>query len=232
MKKTYLCGCSFTDLFKHTQQSVHFLNKNISYEFLSQESSSNSDILNQLKQVEPNSNVVLQWSSLTRPMDSNFHRLKTSENPLFDLLEDWYLVLDESQKVIEQRNLTTIQFFGWAQWKDDELNDYHRDKLNSYGLYWFYCPKMWDIIGTSCFQIHNPLDWTLQTKHNEKKYLWDDITWGGMSEWVRRNVEEEKRWMGHHNNNPHFDEHPSHHSADRFLKEWLYPKMEKHFELD
>lgn len=232
MKKVYFCGCSFTDLFKHTPSTVKFLKQTYSYEFFSHESSSNSDILEQLKRTTPNTNVVLQWSSLTRPMDNNFHRLKTSENPLYDLLEDWYLVLDESQKIIKERNQTVIQFFGWAQWKDNELNDYHRERLNSYGLYWFYCPEMWDIIGSSCFQIQNPLDWTLKATHDESKYLWSEITWGGMSEWVRRNVEEEKRWMGHTNDNPHFDEHPSSHSAHRFLTEWLYPKMEKHFGID
>jgi len=230
MNKTYFCGCSFTDLFNQNKIYELLDENHIEYEILSKESSSNSDILNQLKKVEPNTNVVLQWSSLTRPLDSNFHRIQTSDNALYDLLEDWYVVLDESQKVIKERNLKTIQYFGWAQWKDSELDDYHRDRLNSYGLYWFWSPKMWDIIGTSCFQIHNPLDWTLITKYDERQWLWDDITWGGMSEWVRRNVEEEKRWRGYAYNNPHFDEHPSDHSAIKFFMEWLYPKIEKHFE--
>lgn len=216
-------GCSFTQNFKGFRVDTLF--NNFNYYNLAEESSGNYKIFKTFKEnTESNSIAIIQWSSLTRPTEDNFNLIKVSNNPLFDLLNHWYKFLDETQKIAKDRNIKLIQYIGWAHWKDKELNDYHRNKLKSFGITWFKSSKQYDLIESNCFQFQSPTDWSSDDVGNGT-YLWDNLEWGGMSEWIRENVEMEKRYIGYTNGSEHFDVHPSRHATIRFIKEVLLEKL-------
>lgn len=229
--KVFHYGCSFTGNMLYFQLENIFLNKGYDYKNLGKESSSNLDIFNKFKNTcLENSICIIQWSSLTRPFDENYLTIfKKSINPLFDLLEQWYLILNEVQKIIKEKNIKLIQYIGWAQWKDSELNLYHRNMLNSFGINWFSSKKTLDLIQSNCFQLQSPSEWTSHETENNM-YLWDDILWGGLSEWVRDNIVIDKRYIGKYeydiNGNLIFDPHPSEFSFRKFIYKFLIKNIQ------
>lgn len=233
--KIFHYGCSFTGNMSYFQLENIFLNKNYDYKNLGKQSSSNFDIFNKFKNTcLENSISIIQWSSLTRPFDENYLSIfKKSKNPLFDLLEQWYSLLKETQKICKEKNIKLIQYIGWAQWKDSELNSYHRNMLNSFGISWFSSKKGLDLIQSNCFQLQHPSDWSSPELDNGM-YMWDDIIWGGLTEWARDNVEIDKRYIGYNENNKingeimWFDPHPSEFSFREFIDLFLIKKIQLH----
>ena len=219
-------GCSFTDNFNTFGLDDLFYE----YEYYNhgKESSNNAYILNKFEEtVQHNSNAIIQWSSLTRIFDDNYYILKTSDNPLYDYLNQWYLLLESAQKISKERNIKLIQYIGWAQWKDEELNDYHRTKLNSYGITWFYSAKQLDIIADNCVQLQDPEIWSSREVINGL-HAWSELKWGGMSEWCRSNFDINERYRGNiigENGIVYYDVHPSKKCTENFIKEFILPKL-------
>jgi hypothetical protein len=222
-KKVFNFGCSFTQNFR--QFGIEELFSDFEYHNHARESASNFYIFDKFNEyAEPNYVCIIQWSSLTRPMDENFSLLESSNNVLFDLLEQWYELLEKTKEITKKRKIKLIQFVGWAVWKDKELNNYHREKLKSYDIIWYESEPQCDLIDANCFQFETPTIWSSDI-NNEGLFYWDKMHWGGMAEWVRENVELEKRYVGHDLGSEHFDCHPSKHASIEFIKKVLLPKI-------
>lgn len=221
MKKLNLYGCSFS---KYLYSIENIFYSNFDFTNYGKESASNFYIFNKFKDTaEENSISIIQWSSLTRPFDDNFTILKTSENPLYDLLEQWYELLDSSKQIAKDKNIKLIQFIGWAQWKDSELNEYHREKLKSYDIIWYASSAQWDLIKSNCFQLH-PSNWSAD-KNEKGLYYWDRLIWGGMSEWIRQNVPMEERYLilNEKKYGKRYDSHPSMYGSKQFYEKSIFP---------
>lgn len=229
MKNLFHYGCSFTENLRTFKLDKLFVDKFI-YKNYGLASSSNKHISDTFKEtVQPNSIAIVQWSSLTRPFDKNFDVLQKSDNPLYDYLEEWYIILNNTKLYAEKNNIKLLQYIGWAQWKDNELNDYHREKLKSFGIYWFESVKQWDIIASNCFQLESPHQWSSLPKKlfDNEYYLWSGIEWGGMSEWVRSNVDILNRYRGWTDPSvDNGDPHPSEYASIQFIKHFLLPELE------
>lgn len=225
-KNLQLFGCSFTERVLMIEE---IFEDKFEYHNHGENSSSNYHILKKFKEhAKENSICIVQWSSLTRPNDENFSLVESSDNPLFDLLEEWYLMIQEVQRVAKVRNIKLIQFIGWAIWKDEELNDYHRNKLKSFDIQWFRSSPQWDIISSNCFQFQSPNIWS--SNHNEEGlHFWDELIWGGMSEWVRENIEIDKRYTympeEQRNGGPEWDSHPSPYAMKQFYEKVIIPQI-------
>ena len=221
MKKLNLYGCSFSnrvELVKHI-----FVNR-FDFTNYGRDSASNFYIFDKFKETAPEDSIcIVQWSSLTRPMDENFSLLQTSDNPLYDLLEQWYELLDQTKIISEERNIHLIQFVGWCEWLDEELNDYHRNKLLSYGIQWFESKEQWDLIESNCFQFQDPTEWS-SPKNEQSLFKWKYLKWGGMSEWIRENVPMEKRYIPLPLEN-RYDSHPTPLATQKFYKEVVISKL-------
>jgi hypothetical protein len=218
-------GCSFTQILIMVEEIF----KPFNFKNYGKESSNNFQIFNKFIETANNdSTCIVQWSSLTRPFDENFSLLETSENPLYDLLEQWYELVEETQKVAKERNIDLIQFIGWAIWKDDELNEYHRNKLNSLDIMWFESSPQWDLIASNCFQFQDPNQWSSHENEQGLSY-WGELNWGGMSEWIRENVEVENRYMRLEpkywadNGGREYDPHPSAYAIREFYQKVIFP---------
>lgn len=233
-------GCSFSAQYNGTFDSQpmeggnQFDFEGYTFQNFGQVSSSNYKIYNTFKtNIKPNDICIIQWSALTRLQEDDYDFLiKTEETPLYYFLNKWYEILDKVQEISKEKNITLIQHIGWAQWKDNELNEYHRNKLNSYGITWFSSKETWDRIDSNCFQFQSPSIWSSSGKKNnpnsnELYYYWDNLKWGGMSEWIRDNVEIENRYLGyHHPTNPNFfDAHPSMYANKVFFKNQIIKKL-------
>jgi hypothetical protein len=221
-----LYGCSFTKNINYKKLLTNFSHDSIIKNYAN-ESNSNLKILNTFKEnLIPNSTAIIQWSSLTRPNDKNFHIISQSDNPLWDLLDEWYLYLNEARTIANKNNIKLIQYIGWAHWKDIELNDYHRRKLIEFDIDWFSSNETIDIIPANCFQFEDSNNWS-SPKLKNGYYQWPFLKWGGMAEWIRENIEIDRRYMGYEHKAPtkHFDSHPSSYATDKFVNEFLLPKI-------
>lgn len=226
MKKLHLFGCSFTQ--RAIMVSEIFEGK-FDYTNHGMDSSNNYQIFKEFETKGTTDSIsIIQWSSLTRPMDENFSILKTSKNPLFDLLEQWYSLVEKTQKIAKERNIKLIQYIGWSIWKDDELNDYHRNKLKSFDIQWFRSSPQWDIITSNCFQFQQPNKWSSNENENGLHY-WNELTWGGMSEWVRDNIDINNRYTyipeHQRNGGPEIDPHPSPYAMKEFYQKVIFPQI-------
>jgi hypothetical protein len=228
--KIYHYGCSFTENFigyglEHLFDSYDYINSG-------KNSYSNFKIFDEFEHTVTNNSIaIIQWSSITRPNDDNFSLMETSDNPLFDMLEQWYVLLEKTQIIVKSKNIKLIQYIGWAHWKDDELTDYHRDKLKSFGIHWFQSEKTTDIIQSNCFQFEDPPEWSSHELPNGQ-YIWSKLHWGGMAEWIRTNVEVNNRYFGYfeHEGERYFDVHPSKFATEEFTKRFLIPFILKKIE--
>ena len=222
-------GCSFTQNIQDFRLGRYFEELGYQYVNYGLESSSNFRIYDTFEKTSiPNALCIIQWSSLTRPADENFSILQNSENPLYDLLEQWYEILGKTQVIAKERNIKLIQYIGWAGWKDSELNEYHRTKLNSYGIKWFESKSTLDMIQCNCFQIEAPQNWSSKEYPNGL-YKWPDMKWGGMSEWGRENLEMKDRYVGYNNPSMNFlDPHPSEKCTTEFINNVLIPEIQKY----
>jgi hypothetical protein len=221
-----LHGCSFTKNINRGKLVSNFSNNSIIKNYAN-ESNSNLKILNSFKEnLIPNSTAIIQWSSLTRPNDNNFYIMHESDNPLWDLLDEWYVYLDEVRTIANKNNIKLIQYIGWAQWKDYELNEYHRNRLTEFDIDWFLSEETLDIIPCNCFQFEDSNSWS-SPKLTHGYYQWPFLKWGGIAEWIRTNIETDNRYMGYEHNAPtkHFDTHPSRYATDKFVNEFLLPKI-------
>jgi len=226
MKRLNIYGCSFT---KNLIQIEEIFHPHFDYMNYGEDSASNIFIFNRFRDTaQENSTCVIQWSSLTRPNDENFSFVEISDNPLFDLLEEWYIILKETQRIAQKRNIKLIQFVGWSVWKDNELNDYHREKLKSFDIILFESSPQWDLITSNCFQFQQPNHWS-SNENEDGLYYWEKLIWGGMSEWIRDNVEMENRYMyipeHQRNGGPEWDPHPTPHASKEFYQKVILPKI-------
>jgi len=226
MNKLNTYGCSFT---KNLLQIEEIFHPHFNYTNYGEDSASNFFIFNRFRDTaEQNSTCIIQWSSLTRPNDDNFSIVKNSDNPLFDLLEQWYIILKEVQRISKNRNIKLIQFVGWAVWKDSELNDYHRDKLKSFDIIWLESSPQWDLITSNCFQFQQPNHWS-SNENEQGLYHWERLQWGGMSEWIRENVDINNRYTyipeHQRNGGPEIDPHPSPFAMKEFYEKLILPKI-------
>jgi hypothetical protein len=213
MKELNIYGCSFSEMLVYVKD---IFTKNFEFKNYGKISANNFYIFNKFKETSTQDSIcIIQWSSLTRPMDENFSLLKTSDNPLYDLLEQWYELLDQTKIIAEERNIDLIQFIGWCEWLDEELNDYHRNKLLSYDIQWFESKEQWDLIESNCFQLQEPSKWT-SPKNEQNLFKWKYLKWGGMSEWIRENVSMDKRYTISKNNT--IDPHPSFYGLRKFYE--------------
>ena len=223
--KVFHYGCSFTQNTAALDYDSPEIFQDFEYKNYGKTSSGNSDIFNKFKNTsEKNSTCIIQWSSLTRPLEDTYSLLEISNNPLYDLLEQWYSILDKTQQIAKEKNINLIQYIGWAQWKDSELNEYHREKLKSYNILWFYSKKTLDCISANCFQLQNTHEWS-SNKRLDGLFQWPELKWGGMAEWIRENIEIDKRYIGFVNKYaPDFyDSHPSYYANKEFITKILIP---------
>jgi hypothetical protein len=221
--KIYQFGCSFTERLLMMEKIF----KPFNFKNYGKASSNNFYIFNKFIETENNDSIcIIQWSSLTRPFDENFSLLETSDNPLYDLLEQWYGLVEETQRVAKERNIRLIQFIGWAMWKDDELNEYHRDRLNSLDIIWFKSSPQWDLIASNCFQFQDSYQWS-SPKNEQGLSFWGELQWGGMSEWIRENVKMERRYLKidskYYNGDEEYDPHPSEYASRYFYQKVIFP---------
>jgi|TARA_R110002124_G_scaffold88900_1_gene227686 hypothetical protein len=219
--KVFHYGCSFT-------QNVGGFASDEFNEFeyvnLGKQSSSNKSILDTFKTTyEPNSTAIIQWSSLTRPNDANSILLDTSDNPLYDLLDEWYEFISDAILLSRENNIKLIHYIGWAIWKDSELNEYHRDKLKSYNINWFKSNKQLDLPTSNCYQFQSPDKWSSAETNSDGLYQWPELIWGGMSEWIRENVNITDRYIGLDHGGDGFDPHPSEYATIQFVKQVIIP---------
>jgi hypothetical protein len=231
-QKLFHYGCSFTENIRSFKLHNLFTDK-YDYHNHGLASSGNGLIFDTFKKTaESDSIAILQWSSLTRPRDENYKILETSDNPLYDYLEEWYGTLSEAREFSNKNNIKLVQYIGWAEWKDSELNDYHRNKLQSFGIHWFKSKKQWDIIASNCFQFEDPYEWSSPPRQlpDGEYFLWSDIEWGGMSEWIRSNIEIHDRYRGWTDDTvagtTYYDPHPSEYASIQFIKEFLLKTLE------
>lgn len=226
MKEIHLFGCSFT---LRVEMIQDVFDDKFEYFNHGEDSANNSLIYNTfVENATENSVCIVQWSSLTRPMDENFSLLESSDNPLFDLLEQWYPLVEQTKQIAEEKNITLLQFVGWATWKDSELNDYHREKLNSLGIQWFTSSAQNDLIDANCFQFELPHLWS-SSENEEGLFYWDELTWGGISEWVRENIDINDRYDTMpeelRNGGPLYDPHPSATAMRKFVEQVVLPQI-------
>lgn len=228
--KLYHFGCSFTEnIIGH---NLNELFSEYDYINLAHESFSNFKIFNTFENsITDNSIVIIQWSSITRPTDDNFSLMETSDNPLFDLLEQWYTLLEKTKIIAKDRNVQLIQYVGWAHWKDEELNEYHRNKLKSFDIHWFKSNSQQDIIQSNCFQFESPNIWS-SNESDDGLYMWPELIWGGVAEWVRENVDVENRYVGYftHEDVSLFDVHPSKIANVKFIENFLISEIKNKIE--
>lgn len=232
-KLLYFTGCSFTlhlDLL-YLEAKEHIKN-NFTYKNFAFSSRSNFQILDDIKLMDPNSVAIIQWSSLTRPngivdyeIDYNKdlnEKLEKAENPLHFLIETFIDVVNEATTILEQKNIKYFQYIGWNQWYDRELNDNLRDKLNKLPITWFSSKKTLDLIIDNCWSLSQRGSATSESG----VYEWDDIKWGGMSEWIRDNIDDPRlRYISTEKYNHHMDPHPSAYAGDLFYKEVIISKI-------
>lgn len=228
--KLYHFGCSFTqNILGHDISSLF---SEYDYINLGQESFNNFRIFDTFQtNVTNNSIAIIQWSSITRPTDDNFSLMETSDNPLFDLLQQWYTLLEKTQLIAIEKNIKLIQYTGWAHWKDDELNEYHRNKLNSFDINWFQSNSQQDIIQSNCFQFESPNIWS-SNESDDGLHMWPELSWGGLAEWVRENLDIDNRYVGWfiHNDESLFDVHPSKIATMQFIENFLIPTIKSKIE--
>jgi hypothetical protein len=227
LKELHLFGCSFTE--RVTIMVGELFEGKFECHNHGKNSANNFYILKKFRDVAPKDSIcIIQWSSLTRPFDENFSLVETSDNPLYDLLEQWYIILKEAQRIAKNRNIKLIQFVGWAVWKDEELNDYHREKLRSFDITWFESSPQWDLITSNCFQFQQPNQWSSNKNENGLHY-WDKMVWGGMSEWIRENVDIKDRYTyvpeHERNGGEEWDPHPSPIGYTHFYNNVIFPKI-------
>jgi hypothetical protein len=236
-----LFGCSFSEQYNSTFEGGPLRNGLYEFDFegytfhnFGYSSASNYKIFNLFEtNIKPNDTCIIQWSSLTRPQEEDHNFIvKSEENPLYYFLDKWYKILEKVQEISKEKNITLIQHIGWAHWKDNELNEYHRNKLNSYNIIWYSSKETWDRIDSNCYQFEPPNVWSSSAKKSihgggEPSYFWSDLKWGGMSEWIRDNIEIENRYLGyHHKEAPnHFDSHPSLYASKVFFKNQMIKKL-------
>ena len=129
-----------------------------------------------------------------------------------------------SKQIAKDKNIKLIQFIGWAQWKDSELNEYHREKLKSYDIIWYESSAQWDLIIGNCYQFQTAKDWSSKEYPNGL-YYWDRLTWGGMSVWIRQNVPMEKRYiiLNEKKYGKRYDSHPSMYGSKQFYEKSIFP---------
>jgi hypothetical protein len=217
--KVFHYGCSFT---ANVNAYAIDLFKDFDYTNQAKNSASNKFILDKFKETcDPNSTAIIQWSSLTRPSDSNYDLLETSDNALYDLLNEWYGFIEEAILFSRENNIKLIHYIGWAIWKDDELNDYHKNKLKSYNITWFKSSRQYDLTHSNCFQFEIAEKWSSEVL--DGLYQWPELIWGGMSEWIRENVDIKDRYIGLDHLGKGFDPHPSEYSTHAFVKQILIP---------
>lgn len=231
-KLLYLTGCSFTDNLDTYYDAYSYINNNFTYKSFAYPSRSNFQILDDLKLMKPSSIAIIQWSALTRPngmveYDFDYNKdlnekLEKAENPLHFLIETFIDVVNEATSILEQKNIKYFQYIGWNQWYDHELNDDLRNKLNKLSITWFSSKKTLDLIADNC--------WSLSQQSSSTSeyglYEWDDIKWGGMSEWIRDNINNPRlRYVSTEKYNNNCDPHPSPYAGDLFYKEVIIPKI-------
>lgn len=238
MKKVYLLGCSFT---YHINNFSINLNEKLSNPTevinLGYPSRSNFQILEDVKTLPNNSIAVIQWSALTRPngmveyeIDWNKDLnglLETQSDPLRFLINNFINVVTESNEILKEKNIKVFQYLGWQQWADFEIDKELEDKLLTLNINWFKTPKLDDIISSNCWHYNSKsyVEKIFDFLGYEKKWQWDSTDWGGMSEWIRLNVNDmEKRYIGG-NDNEIFDPHPSEFAAKFFYDEVIIPNI-------
>lgn len=246
-KKVYFLGCSFTDASHSYQPSFGYIKENYNIENLARGSQSNFQILSDVEILEENSIAFVQWSALTRPnmigdvlpniWDVDLNReAEKHEDPLVFYINNFIDVVTNANKILEEKNIKSFQYIGWVQWRDSEISVEMEEKLKKLPIHWFSSSAQIDTMGDTCWNVR-PKDGFLKphiTSFLQYKYRktveweWEPIRWGGMSEWIRGNIEDmDKRWVNtvktHGNSNPH----PSAYAGDVFYEKVIIPKLEE-----
>jgi hypothetical protein len=239
----YLLGCSFTDAVKHFNGEF-FRKFKDSYNIinLGYISRSNFQILEDIKTLPKNSIAIIQWSSLSRPngipdydidWNAELNELAYSSNdPLQFFISNFIKVLTTANSILKEKNIKSFQYIGWVQWTDAEI-DYETSKLlNNLNINWFSTPSLIDVIPCNCWEC-NPN--TVSNKirsllgfHKNIEWEWKSTKWGGMSEWIRLNVDDMyKRYIAITKRDGYNDAHPTEYASEQFYKNVIVVEIEK-----
>jgi len=240
--KIYLLGCSFTDCIKGFNNDFFSKFKYDDYDIinLAYISRSNFQILEDIKSIPNNSNVIIQWSALTRPdgitdyeMDWNKELNKlafSNTDPLKFLIDNFIKIVKTANDILTHKKIKSFQYIGWVQWNDDEIDLTTSNLLNELPINWFKTPVLLDVIPNTCWTYNNKnLNIKLDNPSTELDlWQWNVITWGGMSEWIRLNVDDMlKRYIAINQIDGYNDPHPSEYASEQFYKNIILPEISK-----
>ena len=229
MKTLTTHGCSFTE---NINNGFYIgvedtLDKDFDFVNYGRNSNSNQGILETAITVPSKSIAVIQWSALTRRLewetDEEYENVVYNPNAIFLFLDKWIQQVKTITTLLEQREVKTFQYIGWAQWKDSELNDEYREKLRELPIHWFESKEQQDLIQANCWQIEeNPSKWSTE---KDGVIIYPKLEWGGMSEWIRENIDIDNRYIGynHQSDSKWFDPHPSAIAGKEFYEQVIYP---------
>ena len=229
MKELTIHGCSFSENLKcNFYPGIEDkLSKDFNYANYAINSNSNQGIQESAITAGEDSIAIIQWSALTRKLEweKDWEYLDVISQPdaLFRLLDRWINQVRTTTALLNQRGVKHFQYIGWAQWKDSELTDEYRQYLRALPIHWFESKEQEDLIQSNCWQLnHNPNEWS---DIKDGKITFPKLEWGGMSEWIRENVDINDRYIGYDNHSKEkwFDPHPSATAGKQFFEQVIYP---------
>lgn len=237
MKNIYLLGCSFTyQINEFSIEIEHKLKDSAAIINLAFPSRSNFQILEDVKTLPNDSIAIIQWSSLSRPNGMLYYErdwnkdlnemLKHQSDPLRFLIENFITVVNEANLILKKKNIKHYQYIGWQQWADSEIDSDLNYKLTQLNINWFKTPKLKDVIPANCWHYNTSsyVQRVLNCFKTEKYWEWDSTNWGGLSEWVRLNVVDEKlRYKGYLDTD--FDSHPTAFATALFYDHVIIPNI-------
>jgi hypothetical protein len=240
MEDVFLLGCSFTYNVNNTPiDIIKKVNKPIRITNLGYPSRSNFQILEDVKILPENCIGIIQWSALTRPngmleyehdwnKDLN-EELTKQDDPLRYLIENFINVVNESNQIIKEKNIKSFQYIGWQQWGNHEIDNDLSNKLKNLNINWFETPKLTDIIPSNCwhYQKESYVRKIINKFNTKKNWEWDETIWGGMSEWIRLNIEDENLRYVDLRSDGEIDSHPSKYATQFFYEKIIIPKINK-----
>ena len=80
-----------------------------------------------------------------------------------------------------------------------------------------------DLPTSNCYQFQSPDKWSSAETNSDGLYQWPELIWGGMSEWIRENVNITDRYIGLDHGGDGFDPHPSEYATIQFVKQVIIP---------
>jgi hypothetical protein len=215
-----------------------------------------TDVINYLKYNKVDL-VLVQWSAFTRVFGNNLqynndflHLIKGSKeyynidweygDEYFNLLDEKYIVnslesILETIQFLNNNNINYKMWFGWQQIYPEQINYLNLNHLiepikSDPNFLLFYQKEMYDyeLENYGLFSKSNYLD-TLHKLFgiDKKKYYYPETEWGGMTEYIRMNLEANKY-------RSNTDAHPSELGSKIFFEgviKLLFPSINENIKL-